>query len=90
MVNLSRNRPRLKSGVVDELDDVHDRHSGAGGIVTLHENAKYDLCQSPESVYILDAAPVRFYWVKNQDDPVDYIFFDITHESDFLLRSKAL
>jgi la-related protein 1 len=34
--------------------------------------------------------PVQLYWVKGQEDPIDSIPSDITHESYFHLRSKAL
>lgn len=34
--------------------------------------------------------PVRLYWVKDQEHPVDSVPSDITHESYFHLRSKAL
>jgi la-related protein 1 len=34
--------------------------------------------------------PVRLYWVKHNDAPVDFVPPDSTHESYFLLRSKAL
>lgn len=36
------------------------------------------------------APPVRLYWVKDQDGPVDFVPPDSTHESYQLLRSKAL
>lgn len=34
--------------------------------------------------------PVRLFWVKDNDAPVDQIPSDSTHESYYLLRSKAL
>jgi la-related protein 1 len=34
--------------------------------------------------------PVRLYWVKDNDAPVDFVPPDSAHESYFLLRSKAL
>jgi la-related protein 1 len=34
--------------------------------------------------------PVRLFWVKNNDSPVDFVPPDSTHESYLFLRSKAL
>lgn len=35
-------------------------------------------------------SPLRLYWVKDNDSPVDFVPSDCSHESYYMLRSKAL
>jgi la-related protein 1 len=54
------------------------------------DSVECDPRQSPESIPNPAAPHVRLYWVKGQENPVDSIPSNITHESYFHLRSKAL
>lgn len=46
--------------------------------------------QNPESGVRISTLPVPLYWVKDEEHPVESVPSDISHESYFQLRSKAL
>jgi la-related protein 1 len=48
------------------------------------------LRQNPESGVKIPTLPVRLYWVKDEERPVESVPSDISHEPYFQLRSKAL
>lgn len=58
--------------------------------ISTQSNEQTDSESAQSSPSSTAAAPVRLYWVKDQDSPVDSIPSDIMHESYYHLRSKAL
>ena len=59
-------------------------------IANAFSTVECESCRRPGIEAISFTPPVRLYWVKDQDIPVDSMPPDILHESHFHLRSKAL
>ncbi|CAO2650314.1 Nn.00g016060.m01.CDS01 [Neocucurbitaria sp. VM-36] len=83
-----------KHGVLDEPEKLVDGQLGVTGTGSSNDSAHNDFEAHPQSVMnpsrSTSPAPVRLYWVKDQDGPVHSIPSDSSHESYYHLRSKAL
>jgi la-related protein 1 len=91
VVTQLRNRQRLKSDMMDDLGDtVTCRANGAGHSYDVRISDQTDSGSVQSSPSMVTTTPVRLYWVKDQEFPVNSIPSDITHESYHHLRSKAL
>ncbi|KAF2661421.1 hypothetical protein K491DRAFT_587223 [Lophiostoma macrostomum CBS 122681] len=73
-----------RSGVPDDSDKLNDTQSSLKVNGTGSSQGPF----SPASVP--SVTPVRLYWVKDKDAPVESLPLDSTYESYTLLRSKAL
>jgi la-related protein 1 len=77
--------------MMDDLGDtVTCRANGAGYSYDVRIGDQIDSGSAQSSPSMVTTTPVRLYWVKDQEFPVNSIPSDITHESYHHLRSKAL
>jgi la-related protein 1 len=86
-----------RSGEPDEprklaVRKASDMANGSGLSLGDKSNSSHQPPRSTPSPYTpaRSPTPVRLFWVKNNDAPVDFVPPDSTHESYLFLRSKAL